>query len=119
MCFLWQVCAHLVRTRAVEQVPADEALLLVMEAVTRCCLASKPLTVELFCDGVLGALMRAAQRLLAAVPREHREDIGLRILHESRGHADWRGVSRMLDAFGHAVPQARVANPKTLNAVLH
>ena len=87
--------------------PSEEALLLVMEAVARLSLSSRALAVELFCDGVLGMLLSAAQRLLAAQPHADREDAATRILHGLPGDAEGRGVAHLLDAFGAAVPQAR------------
>ena len=85
----------------------EKTLLLLMEAVARLALASRPLAAELFCDGVLGMLLSAAQRLLAAQPHSDREDVAVRILHGRPGDAEGRGMAHLLGAFGAAVPQAR------------
>ena len=59
-----------------------------------------PLTVELFCGGVLGSLLRVAQRLVAAQPHaEQEEKIAEYLFHEC--------LTSVVKSFGVAVPQAR------------
>ena len=99
-------CAHFI-TFAGEHEISEEALLNVTEDVACLALSSRSLAVDLFCDGVLGMLLRAAQRLLAAQPHADRENAAIRIMHGRPGDAEGRGVAHLLDAFGAAVPQAR------------
>ena len=57
------------------------------------------LTVELFCGGALGSLLRVVQRVVAAHPHAHQEGLADVLLHE--------GLNHVVEAFGVAVPQAR------------
>ena len=65
----------------------------------RLCMASKPLAAELFAGGALGALLRVAQRLVAAQRRADRDTYAGRLLSG--------GLINVVKAFGRAVPQAR------------
>lgn len=79
---------------------SDQAVLPgVVLALKRLCCASAPLAVELFCDGVLGLLLRIAQRLVAAKLQREGEAAAERALCEC--------AALLLEAFSAAVPQAR------------
>lgn len=82
--------------------PDVDKLLLVVRAVMQLCGADAyiPLVVELFCGGVLGALLHLAQRVVAAQPHaEQEEKIAEYLFHEC--------LISAVEAFGVAVPQAR------------
>ena len=94
---------HVVR-RAAGEWPDDPEWL----AETGCALAilsaaSAPLTVELFAGGVLSALLRMAQRWVAAQPRG-RHAGAVAVLEEE-------GLVCVVEAFGFTVPQARAHSP--------
>ena len=61
-----------------------------------------PLAVELFSSGVLSALLRVAQRWVAAQPRG-RQDGAVTVLK--------KGLVNVVYAFGLTVPQARACLP--------
>ena len=69
-----------------------------MHGVTSLCAAYVPLAVELFCQGVLGALVRIAQRWAWAQP--HGRPDGIVALFKD-------GLVHVVTAFGVAVTQAR------------
>ena len=75
----------------------------VVLALTRLCRASAPLAAELFCDGVLGKLLRIAQRLVAAQLQKGGKAAAERAFGEC--------VALLLEAFSTAVPQARAHAP--------
>ena len=77
-----------------------EKVLDVMAAVNRLCGASVPLTVELFCGGVLCALLHIAQRLLATQSHASEKE---RLAEQLFS----KGLTSVVEAFGVAVPQAR------------
>lgn len=76
--------------------PETEDLLGVVRAVIH---LSGAFAAEMFCDGALSALLRIAQRLVAAQPHAGREQSAIRLFRE--------GVARVVCTFAHAVPQAR------------
>ena len=61
--------------------------------------------VEMFYDGALSALLRIAQRHVAAHPHAGQEQSAFRLFHE--------GMALVVCIFAHAVPQAR---PSPLSA---
>ena len=81
--------------------PDMDKLPVVVQALMQLCGAGAyiPLVVELFCGGVLGALLRIAQRVVAAQPHAEQENIAEYLFRE--------GLISAVDAFGAAVPQAR------------
>ena len=79
--------------------PDKAWLLMVMQAVLRYCGASPSLTVDLFCGGALGALVRIAQRAVAALP--HAAQYG----YARQAVEDF--LAPLVKAFALAVPQAR------------
>ena len=76
--------------------PETEDLLEVVRAVTNLC---GVYVVEMFYDGALSALLRIAQRLVAAQPHAGREQSAYSLFRE--------GVALVVGVFAHAVPQAR------------
>lgn len=82
---------------------ADRSILPdMMDVVRRLCGASVPFTVELFCGGVLGGVLRGARRMVAAQPTTDLEE-------EIAGFVFYEGVPAVVEAFGRAVPQARTS----------
>ena len=83
------------------EVVADKSILPdMMDVVRRLCGASVPFTIELFCGGVLGAVLRGARRMVAAQPTTDLEE-------EIAGFVFYEGVPAVVEAFSRAVPQAR------------
>lgn len=86
--------------------PQKDWLLAVARALARLCdYAYAPLAIELFCGKALGAWLRLAQRLLAALPLAGREQLAARLVKD--------GLVPMVQAFGLVVPQARARSPCT------
>ena len=93
---------HLRQARADEHLPGRDVGFLqgLMTAVACLCGISAPLTVEVFCGGALGALLRVALWLAAAQPHaQAKERVAEQLLRE--------GLASAVDAFSLAVPQAR------------
>ena len=89
------------------EVVADKSILPdMMDVVRRLCGASVPFTVDLFCGGVLGGVLRGARRMVAAQPTTDLEE-------EIAGFVFYEGVPAVVEAFGRAVPQARTSPAKT------
>ena len=84
----------------------------VLDAVRQLCDASATMVVDLFCRGVLGKLLRAAQRVVAAQPSAAGEEGVAAGLFRA-------GLGQVVAAFGRAVPQARapLASGRALHAV--
>ena len=92
---------HVARACAGEYSTDWEWVVIVLRGVAMVSDVSAPLAVELFCGGVLGMLLRVAQRWVAAQPRGLLDLILVAMLRE--------GLSSVLEAFCRAVPQARPA----------
>ena len=82
-----------------EYVPDPDWLPGVMNSMLHLCCASEQLAAELIAGGALGALLRVAQRLVAAQPRADQDACAGRLLAG--------GLMLVVKAFGRAVPQAR------------
>lgn len=85
-----------------DYLPNMEELQMLMRTVEHLCCADEyePLAVELFYGGVLSALLRVAQRVVAAQPHaEQEEKVAEHLFHEC--------LTSVVKAFGVAVPQAR------------
>ena len=82
--------------------PNMDKLLEMFEAVNRLCNISKAVAVDLFCGGVLGALLLLARRLVSTRPHAGR------VRHTYAAHLFKVGLVDAVEAFGLAVPQARV-----------
>ena len=105
----WHACrAHLqhgcfdtpLGTCAGDRLLAVGELLDVTDSMDYLCGASVPLTVDLFCGGVLGALLRMAQRVVATQAHAHEKE-------RITGDLLSKGLASVVETFGVAVPQAR------------
>ena len=86
-----------------DSLPDITKLLEIFEAVEyRLCNISKAVTVDLFCGGVLGALLLLARRLVATKPHAG----GIRQAHAALLFKE--GLVHTVNMFGRAVPQARM-----------
>ena len=98
--------SHGARLRAgvdADSLPDMTKLLEIFEAVEyRLCNISKAVTVDLFCGGVLGALLVLARRLVSTKPHAG----GVRQSHAALLFKE--GLVPTVDMFGQAVPRARV-----------
>ena len=79
-----------------------EKVVSLIGTIPRYCGLSAPLTVELFCGGVLGALLRVAQRVVAAQANATQEE-------KIAEHLLCVGLAAAVEAVGSAVPQARAS----------
>ena len=95
--------------RAGEYLAGKSMLPQMMDVVRRLAWSSAPLAVELFCGGVLGALVREARRASSVQPTAKLEG-------EVAGCAFAQGLPRVVSAFGRAVPQARTFPLPALSA---
>lgn len=91
---------YLLPSCAGDSLPSRDASVMVLDAVRQLCDASATTVVDLFCRGVLGKLLRAAPRVVAAQPSAAGEEgVAAGLFRKGLGH--------VVEAFGRAVPQAR------------
>ena len=90
-------------------------LMVVADALTALCGGSAALAADLFCGGVLGGVMRVAQRLVAAQPGAGRDPLARRLVRDEAEDRDDLGF--VVEAFGRAVPQARGYLPASASGV--
>ena len=93
-------CVTSCDARAGDSLPSRDAFVCVLDAVRQLCDASATMAVDLFCRGVLGKVLRAAQPVVTTQPSAAEGEKTAAVLF-------LKGLEEVVAAFGRAVPQAR------------